>query len=182
MAEGTSKVPVNVEEKAAARGVAQHGRRPFESLRREIDHLFEDFDRSFLRQPALRSWLDLEPLLARAAANLEAEPAVDIVENEKAYEITAKLPGMDEKNIEVKLSNGSLTIRGEKQQEREEKRRDYYLHERSFGYLRTRFQPAGRRRCRQDRGELQEGRADGRPSQKARGNQAREKIQVKPAS
>jgi HSP20 family protein len=139
MAEGTSKVPVNVEEKAAARGVAQHGRRPFESLRREIDHLFEDFDRSFLRQPARRSWLDLEPLLARAAANLEAEPAVDIVENEKAYEITAELPGMDEKNIEVKLSNGSLTIRGEKQEEREEKRRDYYLHERSFGTFERAF-------------------------------------------
>jgi HSP20 family protein len=139
MAEGTSKVPVNVEEKAPARGVAQHGRRPFESLRREIDHLFEDFDRSFLRQPARRSWLDLEPLLARAAANLEAEPAVDIVENEKAYEITAELPGMDEKNIEVKLSNGSLTIRGEKQQEREEKRRDYYLHERSFGTFERAF-------------------------------------------
>ncbi len=139
MAEGTSKVPVNVEEKAAARGVAQHGRRPFESLRREIDHLFEDFDRSFLRQPARRSWLDLEPLLARAAANLEAEPAVDIVENEKAYEITAELPGMDEKNIEVKLSNGSLTIRGEKQQEREEKRRGYYLHERSFGTFERAF-------------------------------------------
>ncbi len=40
---------------------------------------------------------------------------------------------MDEKNIEVKLANGGLTIRGEKAEEKEEKKKDYYLHERRFG-------------------------------------------------
>jgi HSP20 family protein len=40
-----------------------------------------------------------------------AEPAVDI------FEITAELPGMDGRNIEVKLANGGLTIKGEKQEE-----------------------------------------------------------------
>ncbi len=38
-----------------------------------------------------------------------------------------------EKNIEVKLANGGLTIKGEKQEEKEEKKKDYYLHERRFG-------------------------------------------------
>jgi hypothetical protein len=38
-----------------------------------------------------------------------------------------ELPGTDEKNIEVKLSNGNLTIKGEKQKEKEEKKKDYYL-------------------------------------------------------
>jgi HSP20 family protein len=62
-----------------------------------------------------------------------AAPAVDIAESDKAYEITAELPGLDEKNIEVKLANGALTIKGEKQEEKEEKKKDYYLHERHFG-------------------------------------------------
>jgi HSP20 family protein len=138
MAETTNKVPVKTEEKTPARGAALQGWRPFEGLRREIDHLFEDFDRGFLRPPARRSGFDIGPLWGRAA-RWEAEPAVDIVEKEKAYEITAELPGMDEKNIEVKLSNGGLTIRGEKQEEREEKRRDYYLHERNFGAFERSF-------------------------------------------
>jgi HSP20 family protein len=43
------------------------------------------------------------------------------------------LPGLDEKNIEVKFADGVLTIKGEKQEEKEEKKKDYYLHERSFG-------------------------------------------------
>ena len=44
---------------------------------------------------------------------LAIAPAVDVAEKEKEYEITAELPGMDEKNIEIKLSNGTLTIKGE---------------------------------------------------------------------
>jgi HSP20 family protein len=39
-------------------------------------------------------------------------PAVDVEEKDEAYEITAELPGMDEKNIDIKLSNGMLTIKG----------------------------------------------------------------------
>jgi HSP20 family protein len=40
---------------------------------------------------------------------------------------------MDEKNIEVKVTDGSLTIKGEKQEEKEEKEKDYYLKERHYG-------------------------------------------------
>jgi two-component system, LuxR family, response regulator FixJ len=49
-----------------------------------------------------------KPLFNHALAGT---PAVDITESDKAYEITAELPGMDEKNIEVKLANGGLTIK-----------------------------------------------------------------------
>ncbi len=51
----------------------------------------------------------------------------------------AELPGMDEKNIEVKLSNGSLTIRGEKQEDKEEKKKDYFVQERRFGSFERTF-------------------------------------------
>jgi HSP20 family protein len=60
-------------------------------------------------------------------------PSVDVTETDKAYEIAAELPGMDEKNVEVRVSDGVLSIKGEKQEEREEKKKDYYLSERSFG-------------------------------------------------
>jgi len=39
-------------------------------------------------------------------------PAVDVAETDKAYEITAELPGMEEKNVEVRLANGILSIKG----------------------------------------------------------------------
>ena len=67
-------------------------------------------------------------------------PAVDVVESEKAYEVTAELPGMDEKNIEVKVANGNLTIKGEKQEEKEEKKKDYYLQERHYGSFERSFE------------------------------------------
>jgi HSP20 family protein len=53
--------------------------------------------------------------------------------------VTAELPGMDEKNIEVKVSNGDLLIKGEKEEEKEEKKKDYYLQERHFGSFERRF-------------------------------------------
>ena len=46
---------------------------------------------------------------------------------------------MDEKNIEIKLSNGNLLIRGEKKEETEEKKKDYYLSERRYGTFERRF-------------------------------------------
>ena len=67
-------------------------------------------------------------------------PAVDIAEKDKEYEITAELPGMDEKNIDVKFADGILTIKGEKTEEKEEKKKDYYLSERRFGSFQRSFQ------------------------------------------
>lgn len=131
MAENASKVPVKIEANAPEQASAVQLWRPFEALRREVDRLFEDFDRGFLTSP-FRSIFDIEPFRKREVTWGTA-PAVDIVEKEKAYEVTAELPGMDEKNIEVKLANGGLTIKGEKQEEKEEKKKDYYLHERHFG-------------------------------------------------
>jgi len=67
-------------------------------------------------------------------------PAMDLVEKDKEYEITAELPGIDEKNVEIKLSNHTLTIKGEKREEKEEKDKDYYLSERRYGSFQRSFQ------------------------------------------
>ena len=64
----------------------------------------------------------------------------DVCEREKEYEITAELPGMDASNIDVKLANGVLTIKGEKKEDKEEKEKDYYLSERRFGSFQRSFE------------------------------------------
>ncbi len=73
-------------------------------------------------------------------ADWPVAPAMDLVEKDKEYEITAELPGIDEKNVEIKLSNNTLTIKGEKQEEKEQKDKDYYLSERRYGSFQRSFQ------------------------------------------
>ena len=114
MDETASKVPVT--EEAPERSTESQTWRPFESLRREVDRLFEDFDRD-LRRPLRRSAFDVEPFWRRQL-KWGGAFAVDVVETDNAYELTADLPGIDEKNIEVKLAQGGLTIKGEKQEEK----------------------------------------------------------------
>ena len=65
-------------------------------------------------------------------------PAMDIVESEKEFTLTAELPGVDEKNVDVSVEDGLLTIKGEKMEEKEEKRegaeeKKFYLYERNYG-------------------------------------------------
>lgn len=138
MAEAATKLPIKGQEtptQAPARDW-----RPLENLRREIERVFEDFD---WRNPWRSSAFDLEPLWRRELSWVQS-PAVDVVEKDKAYEITAELPGLDEKNVEVKVANGMLTIRGEKKEEKEEKRKDYFVSERRYGSFERRFQiPSG---------------------------------------
>src|SRR5665811_322362 len=138
MAETVTKIPVKIQERAADVPSTTQTGAPFLSLRREMDRLFDDFGRGFWQLPTRRSIFDIEPMW-QPEATWEATPAVDIAESEKAYELTAELPGMDEKNIEVKVANGNLTIKGEKQEEKEEKKKDYYLHERHFGSFERSF-------------------------------------------
>jgi HSP20 family protein len=135
MAEAT-KLPIKTEK---AEPAAPQAWRPFESLRREVDRLFDDFGVGFFRSPLRSAHFDLEPFWRRELS-WSAMPAVDVGENEKAYEITAELPGIDEKNIEVKVANSTLTIKGEKQGEKEERQKDYYLQERHYGSFERRFQ------------------------------------------
>jgi HSP20 family protein len=135
MAENVTKLPVRRE---AMEPSLQAWGHPFGSLRREIDRLFDDFGLGMWR-PFGRSLFAAEPLFRREVT-WATTPAVDVVESEKAYEVTAELPGMDEKNIEVKVVGGNLTIKGEKQEEKEEKKKDYYLHERHFGSFERSFE------------------------------------------
>ena len=137
MAEAT-KLPVKIEKKAAAPAALGQWM-PLESLRREIDRLFDSFHEGAWRLPFGRPAFNLELAWPRETSWAIA-PAVDVAEKDKEYEITAELPGMDEKNIEIKMSNNVLTIKGEKKEEKEEREKDYYLSERRYGSFTRSFQ------------------------------------------
>lgn len=135
MAEDNSKIPVSTDTMAPS---GLRPRRRLESLRQEIDRLFDDFGIATWHSPFRSPFFDMDPF-RRAKAAFSGMPAVDVTETEKGYKVVAELPGMDEKNIEVKIANGALTIKGEKQEETEEEKQDYYLRERSFGSFERTF-------------------------------------------
>jgi len=136
MAEPVTKLPIKNEK---ITGGLSQPRPTFDSLRREIDRVFDSFNWGSFGFPFARRAFDLEMPSLRSAS-WDIAPAVDVAEKEKEYEITAELPGLDEKNIELKLANGTLTIRGEKTEDKEEKRKDYHLSERSYGSFMRAFQ------------------------------------------
>ncbi|MCA1438550.1 MULTISPECIES: Hsp20/alpha crystallin family protein [unclassified Bradyrhizobium] len=126
----TNETRVPVTRKASEPAFFPEAWRPLEALRNEVDRLFEDlFGGDFWR----RSFPPHASLGRSVAKKVAASPAVDLSESDKAYEITAELPGLDEKDIEVQVINGGLTIKGEKKEHKEEKHKDYYLSERSYG-------------------------------------------------
>jgi HSP20 family protein len=132
MAKAETKVPVTNEQRPAPPAAsAMQAFRPFEGLRREIDRLFEDFTLNPFRLPLRRPAFDLEPFWQ--ADSWVAQPAIDLVERDNAFEMTAEMPGLDEKNIEVNVANGVLTIKGQKEEEKVEKKEDFHLRERRFG-------------------------------------------------
>jgi HSP20 family protein len=103
--------------------------RPFDALRNDVDHVFDDFGSDFWRRP-FRSLAAFEKSWPKA---FSAAPAIDVAETDKGYEITAELPGLDEKNIDVNVANGGITIKGEKKEESEETKKDYRVSERRYG-------------------------------------------------
>jgi HSP20 family protein len=82
-----------------------------------------------------------EPLRGTPLAWGAGMPAVDVIDKEKEVEVRAELPGIDEKDIDVRLSDGTLTIRGEKKEEREEREEggSYYVSERRYGSFQRSF-------------------------------------------
>jgi len=100
------------------RGVARADN-PFLSLQQEVDRLFNDFSRGF---PTLGAGLTGSML-----------PTMDVAETDKEIEITAELPGLEEKDVQINVADDVLTIRGEKKAEKEEKDKNYRLVERSYG-------------------------------------------------
>jgi HSP20 family protein len=129
MAETVMKLPVKTETTAVT--TARRPWHPMEVMRREMERVFADFDNGFGFAPFRRSLFNYVPSERFAAPTNVL--AVDITEKDRGFEIKAELPGIDEKDIEVKLVNGGLLIKGEKKEEKEEKDAGYVMSERSYG-------------------------------------------------
>lgn len=134
MAQSPNSLPIdNDNDDAPAR---RREMRPVDSLQQAVNRIFDDFGRGFFATPFFR-----RP--GRGADLLDeigSMPAADVAEHERDYEITVELPGMEPKDVDVKLANNVLTITGEKKTEREEKKKDYFLSERRFGSFKRSFQ------------------------------------------
>jgi HSP20 family protein len=92
------------------------------SLLREVERTFDDFSRRSLTRFA-------------EFGDGFAMPRIDVVEGKDGIEVTAELPGVDEKDIDLTLANRTLTIKGEKKSERNEadKEKNWHFVERSYG-------------------------------------------------
>jgi HSP20 family protein len=94
---------------------------PFAMLHHDMDTLFDDFFRGS----------DMEPFFRNHTTAFS--PKVDISESDEEIRVSAELPGINEKDIDVTLNHDSMTIKGEKKEEKEDKGKDYYRMERSYG-------------------------------------------------
>ena len=95
-------------------------------LHQEIDRMF---DRVF--KGWAPSFFD-RPFFSRVSEGL-FKPTLDLGATEQEYTISVELPGVDEKDVKVEIADDTLTIRGEKRQEKEEKDKNFYRVERSYG-------------------------------------------------
>ena len=94
----------------------------FRSLHREIDQVFDDFHRGF----HLPAWM-------KSDDNGTLSPRINVSESDGNIEVTAEMPGVEEKDVSIELVNDTLTIGGEKKTEKEEREKDFHLVERSYG-------------------------------------------------
>jgi HSP20 family protein len=107
---------------------------PMLSIHQEVDRMFNDLMRGFA--------LPAASLFGRGGDGLPSlssrwlRPDVDIAATDKQYTITVEVPGVDENDIAVEVTDDSLIVRGEKKIEKEQKEKEFYSVERSYGSFR----------------------------------------------
>lgn len=112
---------------------AAPGAYPFLALRDQMDRLFDEFMRDWRVPSQSRDFFGLAPLGLPPLSQGDVDVRFDVTETEDAIEVTAELPGLDIKDIEISVADGVLTVKGEKKSEKETKDHDYYLSERHYG-------------------------------------------------
>jgi len=95
---------------------------PIAALQEEMNRAFESFWKRFDR-----------PLGDIRLPWEGSAPRADVVETADGAEVTVELPGMEMKDVEVTVTDDTLTVKGEKKVERQESKKGYYLSERSYG-------------------------------------------------
>ena len=100
-------------------------------LNSQVDRFFDHLDSNFFKS---------SPFDFHSTFKQSYIPKVDVTETENEFLISAELPGMDDKDVDVTLDNGTLSLKGEKKIEKEDKQQEYYSAERSYGSFQRSFQ------------------------------------------
>ena len=103
---------------------------PFFTVGKDMDEFINPLNLDFFGN----SFIDFRPL------KQDRFPKVDISETKDNFLITADLPGIDEKNVNITLDDGMLTIKGEKKTDTEDKQGEFYSRERSYGAFQRSFE------------------------------------------
>ncbi|SBW07716.1 Molecular chaperone (Small heat shock protein) [uncultured delta proteobacterium] len=111
-----------------APAVRRRGENPRDAFHSEVDRMFDDFFTGFGFSP-------MPSLLGRhGGGEALLKPSLDLAASDKEYTVAVELPGVDEKDIAVEVKRDTLTIRGEKKREFEDKdEKGVYRMERSYG-------------------------------------------------
>lgn len=138
----TKKPPSKAPSKAPVEVPAYN---PLATLRDDIDRVFDRFFGSSWPTPwRPLEWEPFKTIGSLGLGSLQQSPSADMSETEKGYELMVELPGMDEKDIELVVTDTTITLKGERKAEKETKEKDYHLTERSWGSFRRSFSlPAG---------------------------------------
>lgn len=100
-----------------------NNRRPLTNLQSEFEKIMSSFN-SFM-----------EPQFStKALENLTIQPSIDLVEDKENFKIEVEMPGVGEEDIKVSISDGMLTIKGEKSTSKQDKSKNYLMREIGYGY------------------------------------------------
>lgn len=118
----------------------ENGANPIAQLQEEMNRVFENFWSRFARDT---STVGSTPYPISGFGGIAfggsgfpwngTTPRADVVETDDGYEVTVELPGLEQKDVEVTLTDDLLTVKGEKKVEREDSKKGYYLSERAYG-------------------------------------------------
>lgn len=114
----------NTEIRKTTNATPPHPTDVFGAMRDELDRVFDRFS---------LGWPSWSGASLRPFPPASALPNLDVHDDGKQLTIEADLPGIDEKDVSLTLNAGVLAIKGERKSQREEKKADYYLSERSYG-------------------------------------------------
>ena len=112
---------------------------PLLSLQNEMNRLFEDFWQNPFSMRPFATFDRMWPSTMSGSTWSGFNPNVDISETDREIKLEAELPGLDEKDIEISISEDVLTIKGEKRHENKRKENNYYYAERSYGTFTRQF-------------------------------------------
>lgn len=123
---------------------------PFDDVRRDFDRLCNGMYKNWMSMThaePLNIWSGLASTSPFKAFDLNTsrsvfgiQPKVDVLENEDHYTFSFELPGLSEKDVEIEIADGTLTVSGEKSDEHVENTKGQYLRERLFGSFQRSFQ------------------------------------------